>query len=131
MSVAVNLSRALQLSSHIHNMCSEAREAIYTRESDVKHWLDKGQWSSYLCLSMKLGYTVFAVQTKYLSVLLSLYLSLVPPECVHTLCCLCPDVRYLPNTPCFASLFLSSELFPLHFNGMTPCIISFLLVIRL
>lgn len=43
MSVAVNLSRAWQLSSHIHNMCSEAREAIYTREADVKHWLDKGQ----------------------------------------------------------------------------------------
>lgn len=46
MSVAVNLSRAWQLSSHIHNMCSEAREAIYTREADVKHWLDKGQWLS-------------------------------------------------------------------------------------
>lgn len=43
MSAAVNLSRAWQLSSHIHNMCSEAREAIYTREADVKHWLDKGQ----------------------------------------------------------------------------------------
>ncbi|XP_068173913.1 out at first protein homolog [Antennarius striatus] len=42
MSVAVNLSQASQLSSHIHNMCSEAREAIYTREVDVKHWLDKG-----------------------------------------------------------------------------------------
>ncbi|XP_061734239.1 out at first protein homolog [Nerophis ophidion] len=42
MSAAVNLSRAWQLSSHIHNMCSEAREAIYTREADVKHWLDKG-----------------------------------------------------------------------------------------
>lgn len=46
MSVAVNLSRAWQLSSHIRNMCSEAREAIYTREADVKHWLDKGQWFS-------------------------------------------------------------------------------------
>ncbi|XP_058489975.1 out at first protein homolog [Solea solea] len=42
MSVAVNLSQALHLSSHIHNMCSEAREAVYTREADVKHWLDKG-----------------------------------------------------------------------------------------
>lgn len=53
MSVAVNLSRAWQLSSHIHNMCSEAREAIYTREADVKHWLDKGQWgpSSCVCLT--------------------------------------------------------------------------------
>ncbi|XP_053729286.1 out at first protein homolog [Synchiropus splendidus] len=42
MSAAVNLSRAAQLSSHIHNMCSEAHDAIYTQESDVKHWLDKG-----------------------------------------------------------------------------------------
>ncbi|KAL0973035.1 hypothetical protein UPYG_G00198000 [Umbra pygmaea] len=42
MDVAVNLSRAWQLSSHIHNMCSEAREAVYTRETDMKHWLDRG-----------------------------------------------------------------------------------------
>uniref|UniRef100_A0A8C7GVC3 Out at first protein homolog n=1 Tax=Oncorhynchus kisutch TaxID=8019 RepID=A0A8C7GVC3_ONCKI len=42
MNVAVNLSQAWQLSSHIHNMCSEAREAIYTRERDVKHWLERG-----------------------------------------------------------------------------------------
>ncbi|XP_056139855.1 out at first protein homolog [Lampris incognitus] len=42
MSVAVNLSRAWPLSSHIHKMCNEAREAIYTREADVKHWLSKG-----------------------------------------------------------------------------------------
>uniref|UniRef100_A0A3Q3WTU5 Out at first protein homolog n=1 Tax=Mola mola TaxID=94237 RepID=A0A3Q3WTU5_MOLML len=47
MSVAVNLSRAWQLSSHIHNMCSEAREAIYTREADVKHWLDKVDGSMF------------------------------------------------------------------------------------
>lgn len=46
MSVAVNLSRASQLSSHIHNMCSEAREAIYTREADVKYWREKGVDSS-------------------------------------------------------------------------------------
>ncbi|XP_072558124.1 out at first protein homolog isoform X2 [Paramormyrops kingsleyae] len=42
MNVAVNLSRAWQLSAHVHNMCAEAQEAIYTREVDVKHWLDKG-----------------------------------------------------------------------------------------
>uniref|UniRef100_A0A4W5QAW4 Out at first protein homolog n=1 Tax=Hucho hucho TaxID=62062 RepID=A0A4W5QAW4_9TELE len=42
MNVALNLSRAWQLSSHIYNMCSEAREAIYTRERDVKHWLERG-----------------------------------------------------------------------------------------
>uniref|UniRef100_A0A3B3TCI9 Out at first protein homolog n=1 Tax=Paramormyrops kingsleyae TaxID=1676925 RepID=A0A3B3TCI9_9TELE len=43
MNVAVNLSRAWQLSAHVHNMCAEAQEAIYTREVDVKHWLDKGE----------------------------------------------------------------------------------------
>ncbi|MFT7818558.1 hypothetical protein Z043-110195 [Arapaima gigas] len=42
MNMAVNLSRAWQLSAHIHNVCAEAREAVYTREVDVKHWLDKG-----------------------------------------------------------------------------------------
>uniref|UniRef100_A0AAX7TIY8 Out at first protein homolog n=1 Tax=Astatotilapia calliptera TaxID=8154 RepID=A0AAX7TIY8_ASTCA len=42
MSAAVNLSRAWHLSAHIHNMCSEAREAIYTSEADVKYWLEKG-----------------------------------------------------------------------------------------
>ncbi|XP_029107391.1 out at first protein homolog [Scleropages formosus] len=46
MNVAVNLSRAWQLSAHIQNVCAEAREAIYTREADVKHWLDKGVESS-------------------------------------------------------------------------------------
>ncbi|XP_030633637.1 out at first protein homolog [Chanos chanos] len=40
--VAVNLTQAMQLSSHIHNMCSVAKEAIYTREADVKYWLDRG-----------------------------------------------------------------------------------------
>ncbi|CAL8335270.1 unnamed protein product [Boreogadus saida] len=42
MSTAVNLSRAGQLSSHVYNVCSEAREAIYTSQEDAKHWLDKG-----------------------------------------------------------------------------------------
>ena len=46
MSTAVNLSRAGQLSSHVYNVCSEAREAIYTSQEDAKHWLDKGQSSS-------------------------------------------------------------------------------------
>ena len=43
MSVAVNLTRTWQLSAHIHNMCSVAREAVYTREADVKHWLERGE----------------------------------------------------------------------------------------
>ncbi|KAG5843782.1 hypothetical protein ANANG_G00154560 [Anguilla anguilla] len=42
MSAAVNLSRAWQLSAHIHNVCGEARESIYAREADVKHWLEQG-----------------------------------------------------------------------------------------
>lgn len=47
MDVAVNFSKAAQLSSHIHNVCAEAKEAIYTREEDVKFWLEKGEfcWS--------------------------------------------------------------------------------------
>ncbi|XP_074158647.1 out at first protein homolog [Sminthopsis crassicaudata] len=42
MDVAVNFSKAAWLSPHIHNVCAEAREAIYTREEDVKFWLDRG-----------------------------------------------------------------------------------------
>lgn len=43
MNVVVNLTRTWQLSAHIHNMCSVAREAVYTREADVRHWLDRGK----------------------------------------------------------------------------------------
>lgn len=71
MSAAVNLSRAWQLSAHIHNMCSEAHEAIYTREADVKHWLDKGQRSSYLVLSLQLAYVLLVVWEK------------LPPDCLY------------------------------------------------
>ncbi|XP_056365697.1 out at first protein homolog isoform X2 [Oenanthe melanoleuca] len=42
MDVAVNLSKAAQLSSHIHNVCAEAGEAIYTRQEDVRFWLERG-----------------------------------------------------------------------------------------
>ncbi|XP_016300764.1 out at first protein homolog [Sinocyclocheilus anshuiensis] len=42
MDVAVNLTRTWQLSTHIHNMCNVALEAVYTREADVRHWLDRG-----------------------------------------------------------------------------------------
>lgn len=44
MDVAVNFSKGAQLSSHIHNVCAEAKEAIYTREEDVKFWLEKGKF---------------------------------------------------------------------------------------
>ncbi|KAM3830832.1 out at first protein homolog [Vipera latastei] len=42
MDVAVNFSKGAQLSSHIYNICSEAKETIYTREEDVKFWMEKG-----------------------------------------------------------------------------------------
>lgn len=42
MEVAVNFSKALQLSPHIHNICSEAQEGIYTRKEDVSFWLERG-----------------------------------------------------------------------------------------
>lgn len=42
MDVAVNFTKGIQLSAHIHNICSEAREAIYTRQEDVRAWLKKG-----------------------------------------------------------------------------------------
>ncbi|KAJ8276624.1 hypothetical protein COCON_G00083760 [Conger conger] len=42
LNMAVNLSRAWQLSAHIHNVCGEARESIYAHEADVKHWLEQG-----------------------------------------------------------------------------------------
>lgn len=47
MNMAVNLSRAWQLSTHIRNVCGEARESIYTREADVKHWLEQGERLGY------------------------------------------------------------------------------------
>ncbi|XP_039221615.1 out at first protein homolog isoform X2 [Crotalus tigris] len=42
MDIAVNFSKGGQLSSHIYNICSEAKETIYTREEDVKFWMEKG-----------------------------------------------------------------------------------------
>ncbi|MEE6515848.1 hypothetical protein FKM82_024961, partial [Ascaphus truei] len=42
MDVAVNFTKGVQLSPHIHSLCSEAREAIYTREEDVRAWLERG-----------------------------------------------------------------------------------------
>ncbi|XP_072469050.1 out at first protein homolog isoform X2 [Notamacropus eugenii] len=42
MDVAVNFSKGAWLSPHIHNVCAEAREAIYTREEDIKFWLERG-----------------------------------------------------------------------------------------
>ncbi|MCI4385763.1 hypothetical protein PGIGA_G00054500 [Pangasianodon gigas] len=42
MNVAVNVTLAWQLSALIYNTCSVARDAVYTREADMRHWLDTG-----------------------------------------------------------------------------------------
>ncbi|XP_078389534.1 out at first protein homolog [Cetorhinus maximus] len=42
MDVAVNYSRANPLSVHINNVCAEAMDAVYARESDVNYWTEKG-----------------------------------------------------------------------------------------
>ncbi|KAF7699955.1 out at first protein homolog [Silurus meridionalis] len=42
MNVAVNVTLAWQLSALIYNTCSVARDATYTREADMRHWLDTG-----------------------------------------------------------------------------------------
>ncbi|XP_017316083.1 out at first protein homolog [Ictalurus punctatus] len=42
MNMAVNLTLSWPLSSHIRSMCRDAQDFIYTREQDVKYWLEKG-----------------------------------------------------------------------------------------
>lgn len=42
MDVAVNLSQGALLSPHLHNVCAEATDAIYTRQEDVRFWLEQG-----------------------------------------------------------------------------------------
>ncbi|XP_056108892.1 out at first protein homolog isoform X2 [Rhinichthys klamathensis goyatoka] len=42
MNAVLNMSRSWHLSTHIHNVCGDARDLVYTRQQDVKHWLDKG-----------------------------------------------------------------------------------------
>ncbi|KAF5896856.1 out at first protein, partial [Clarias magur] len=39
MSIAVNVTLAWQLSALVYNTCSVARDAVYTREADMRHWL--------------------------------------------------------------------------------------------
>ncbi|XP_030648988.1 out at first protein homolog [Chanos chanos] len=56
MNVAVNLTRAGHLSSHIHNVCREAQDLVYTRQDDLKHWLDIGvDGSMFEVLTQKPG----------------------------------------------------------------------------
>ncbi|KAB5522630.1 hypothetical protein PHYPO_G00161720 [Pangasianodon hypophthalmus] len=42
MNMAVNLTLSWHLSSHIRSLCRDAQDFIYTREQDVKYWLEKG-----------------------------------------------------------------------------------------
>ncbi len=39
---ALNMTRSWHLSTHIHNVCRDARDLVYTRQQDVKYWLEKG-----------------------------------------------------------------------------------------
>lgn len=41
MDVAVNFSQAGLLSPHLRNVCAEAAEAIYTRQEDVRFWMEQ------------------------------------------------------------------------------------------
>lgn len=43
MDVAVNFSQGALLSPHLHNVCAEAVDAIFTRQEDVRFWLEQGQ----------------------------------------------------------------------------------------
>ncbi|KAG9282016.1 hypothetical protein AMEX_G607 [Astyanax mexicanus] len=55
LNVAVNLTLSWHLSSHIRNVCRDARDFIYTREQDMKHWLEKGVGGSiFEVLSQKM-----------------------------------------------------------------------------
>lgn len=46
MTVAVNVTQAWQLSALVYNTCSVARDAVYTSEADMRHWLNAGIESS-------------------------------------------------------------------------------------
>ncbi|KAM8818540.1 out at first protein homolog isoform 2-T2 [Rhynchonycteris naso] len=46
MDIAVNFSQGALLSPHLRNVCAEAVDAIYTRQEDVKFWLEQGVDSS-------------------------------------------------------------------------------------
>ncbi|CAK6448677.1 unnamed protein product [Pipistrellus nathusii] len=46
MDVAVDLSRAALLSPHLHTVCAEATDAVYTRQEDARFWQEQGVDSS-------------------------------------------------------------------------------------
>ena len=49
MDIAVNFSQGALLSPHLRNVCAEAVDAIYTRQEDVRFWLEQGQLGVALC----------------------------------------------------------------------------------
>ncbi|XP_036115811.1 out at first protein homolog [Molossus molossus] len=46
MDAAVNFSLGALLSPHLRNVCAEAADAVYTRQQDVRFWLEQGVDSS-------------------------------------------------------------------------------------
>lgn len=48
MDIAVNFSQGGLLSPHLHNVCAEATDAIYTRQEDVQFWTERGQLGTAL-----------------------------------------------------------------------------------
>lgn len=42
MDIAVNFSQGALLSPHLRNVCAEAADTIYTRQEDVRFWLEQG-----------------------------------------------------------------------------------------
>jgi hypothetical protein len=49
MDIAVNFSQGALLSPHLHNVCAEALDTIYTRQEDVLYWLERGQLDAGHC----------------------------------------------------------------------------------
>lgn len=49
MDIAVNFSQGALLSPHLRNVCAEAVDAIYTRQEDVRFWLEQGQLGAAHC----------------------------------------------------------------------------------
>lgn len=43
MDIAVNFSQGALLSPHLRNVCAEAADTIYTRQEDVRFWLEQGR----------------------------------------------------------------------------------------
>ncbi|XP_023602084.1 out at first protein homolog [Myotis lucifugus] len=57
MDMAVNFSQGALLSPHLHNVCAEATDAIYTRQEDVRFWLEQGPLGlPAACPSERIGF---------------------------------------------------------------------------